>query len=72
MSDKSGSAFPVDCAIEMDHTNIQGGLTKREWFAGMMLVSGKIPNDKAQPVSTQAVARICFEMADAMIEEAKK
>ena len=55
-------------------TSPQSGMSLRQWYAGMALPSvlnaaiGQ-EREKHQP---QVLARVCFEMADAMIAEGEK
>ena len=50
----------------------EGGLTKREWFAGMAL-SGFLANSNIKTsIDDSVVSRVAFEFADAMIEEGAK
>ena len=79
MSDKSDSAFPSKrkpnaSEVQSGQYQIDGkvhtpGLTKREWFAGMIL-SGLMANPENDLRKLKAVD--IFRNADAMIEEAKK
>ena len=71
MKDTSSPAFPV--AFQFPKTKemvaIQGGLTKREWFAGqalplMAIFVGDGPIER--------IARMAFALADDMIAEGSK
>ena len=64
-----GPAFPCG-----EHGSHWRGLTVRQWYAGMAIpavIKAAIGQEfvKRQP---QAMARVCFEMADAMIAEGDK
>lgn len=65
-----GLAFPTD---EFNPYHGQpvtsGGLTKREWFAGMALI-GIIMNGMSTP--EHLVSEYAFKYADAMIKENEK
>ena len=79
---KDEPAFPVMEDVErfdedqgkwVPHLVPQGGLTKREWFAGMamqgMLALG--PIEGQEDCSIQGQARHAYRLADAMIREGK-
>lgn len=71
IKDDGGPAFPTDHATDTTFTDIRGGLTVRQWYAGRAL-QGLVTNGKV-PVSKIEVAQCAFEYADAMIlfEEAE-
>lgn len=50
--------------------NTVAGLTKREWFAGMVL-QGMLAHPTT-PGTTQLLVISCFQVADAMIEQSQK
>ena len=62
-------AFPQSLASEGPF----GGLTKREWFAGMALAAIIREGNPSQGVGTtfDMMAQDAFRFADAMIEEGK-
>lgn len=59
----SEPAFPIK-------TGGYGGLTKREWFAGMAMQVAHASTRGPTPASE--VARVAFAIADAMIEAGKE
>lgn len=64
-------AFPSDC-LEDDWEKY-GGLTKREWFAGMALMGMHARNSYDSGLDTpEKRASICFIDADAMLKESEK
>jgi len=58
MQTDGGPAFPL--------AGSSGGMTLRDWFAGMNL-----PNIH-ESVSLQHAARTCYQVADAMLAEREK
>lgn len=74
-----GPAFPK--TVDWNHEN-QDGMTLRDWFAGKALIgelassSGVESAEATAEASIKAnlsieryIARVCYNMADAMIEE---
>lgn len=77
--DKEEPAFPGLREPRMEESYpswmsfFQGGLTKREWFAGMALMGMHAINRYDKGLATpEQRANICFIDADAMIEASKK
>ncbi len=65
-----GPAFPTVCDARHPYQMCTAGMSLRDWFAGMALhgfcsFAGAHDADKSY-------ARICFEMADAMLKERSK
>jgi len=67
--DNSGPAFPTFPNWQSGDYAVRGGLTKREWFAGMALMG--YCATKLQ-ISSENVAKWCFDDADAMIAESNR
>lgn len=66
-----GPAFP---AVEHEFPNgirVDGGMTLRDWFAGMVVSSGIVTED-GRAVSPQGVAQWAYGVADAMLAERSK
>lgn len=80
MSTKDGGpAFPA--VIPIEHSDMQGkdypnfsesGMTLRDWFAGQMLNGIASTIDRMTNGLPNIIARDCYVVADAMIEERKK
>lgn len=62
-------AFPLAYKPEYDH--VDEGLAKREWLAGMAL-SGLMANPNYNEVQVPIVAKVAFQMADAIIAASKE
>ena len=73
--DTSGPAFPVPIAGTIDwglqYSDV-GGLTKREWFAGMALASAPQYKMDGQVETIEGMAAYAYQMADAMLKEGGK
>jgi hypothetical protein len=70
-----GLAFPVVVMNGDGEEQVEGGLTKREWFAGMAmqeLVWRNLLLDGTGIDHPERIAKCCYQMADVMIEEGKK
>ena len=67
--DTSGSAFPVERATIAEQYG-SPGLTKREWYAGLAMSNRYGPRGSTMPFDE--LAKLCFLLADAMIEEGSK
>ena len=70
-ANKYQSAYPIFDAVRigMDYGCRDDGMTLRAWFAGQAL-SGFTSTGSNE--SYQDIARRCFKMADAMMEENEK
>lgn len=56
-------------------TQVNEGMSLRDWFAGQLLASGDaFEQYQCGPGETraQAIARFCYEMADAMLVQRRK
>jgi hypothetical protein len=78
---KDEPAFPFCVWVGDVHTGHNGGLTKREWFAGMAL-QGMLANPKEHEFWSTAkypadqtrnmICDSCYKFADAMLERRGK
>lgn len=70
-TDTSDPAFPLPLGNQNIHPSV-AGLTKREWFAGMV-VQGMYANRHIySEITDELMAQNAYHMADAMIGEGKK
>lgn len=70
-TDTSDPAFPLPLGEQNIHPCVSG-LTKREWFAGMV-VQGMYANRHIYAeITDKLMAQNAYQMADAMIKEGKK
>jgi len=78
MKDTDESVFPTGIKMGEEST-IGGGMTLRDWFAGQALIGFNRPEVRqkyAQYIKAEkianAISRVCYEQADAMMKERKK
>ena len=64
------AAFPSPYCPDTDNGG-EPGLTVREWYAGMAL-QGIINGGNFQAWKLDGIAKLAFDVADAMLAEAKK
>lgn len=85
MAPQNPSAFPeietdrdydADRQEHWSHTYSYGGMTLRDWFAGQALTGVIAYQDRGldvhDPLPSQVIARIAYELADAMLLEREK
>ena len=75
MSDQhdGGPAFPVSPDEARGKvSSVHGGLTIRDYFAGLTLGNPDIASQVSGPGWKQTLAEMCYEMADAMLEARKQ
>lgn len=71
------SAFPLFRVDSWGHSEIKGGLTKREYLAAAALPAAmalniSLMNNGMGSYSTEALAKFSFAIADEMIRESEK
>lgn len=66
--DDGGSAFPITAAQSRNGVIPEGGLTKREWFAGLAMQVILTDGDGAL---IKDIASTAYLLADAMIDAGK-
>ncbi len=73
--DDGGPAFPNENSEngETQWANGLGGMSLRDWFAGMAL-QGEVanPNSSDEKYHSEWVVNKCYKLADAMIAERKR
>lgn len=71
--DDGGPAFPMACDPEFTYWQ---GLSIRDWFAGMALITVNAPecavailrvSEKAGQFAEVTIAKACYDLADAML-----
>ena len=63
-------AFPTDCSTDTSYTEIRGGLTKREWFAGLALQAIIASPDYQS--DEKSLCKMACTYADALLAELAK
>lgn len=72
MSDPNEMAFPVMDVSAVPNGQVQLGLTKREYFAGLVMQGICSESSCRRALSASALARFSVEYADALISELSK
>jgi len=75
--DNSGTAFPQHgISANGDPFFVSAGLTKREWFAGMvaqgLLAGEQCPNGKSGMKWKDCFSEYVYELTDSLLAEGKK
>lgn len=68
---KDGPAFPQwdGHAITGDPTNLSGGMTIRDYFAGQALAALDLRIGQISEYVSEPIAKLCYGVADAMLNE---
>lgn len=72
MDNKNFPAFPIVMRPGTDEQESFGGMTKREWFAGMALAGQLAHIDNAPTSDFEGAAKYCVKMVDALLAELEK
>ena len=69
--DDGGPAFPTDHSLDMTFTDIRGGMSLRDWFAGQALAGMLAQGTEgtfSKDLGVTRAAAYAYEYADAMLK----